>query len=47
MAEKLVFEKKIDGINVRCVIDDIQYSPEQEIALWKDLIRAVSSAIEK
>ena len=45
--ERVIFEKKIDGINVKCVIDDIQYSAEEEMALWKDLVRAVSSAIEK
>lgn len=45
--ERVIFEKKIDGINVKCVIDDIQYSAEEEMALWKDLIRAVGSVIEK
>ena len=46
MAEKLIFEKKIDGINVVLQVEDREYSVEEEMALWGDLVRAVSSVID-
>ena len=47
MGDKIIFDKEIEKIRVIFKVDDTEYSPEQEAALWKDFVHSLSASGRK
>ena len=47
MGDKIIFDKEIEKIRVIFKVDDTEYSPEQEAALWKDFVHSLSATGRK